>query len=52
MTSEGFKPAISATKRPKTYVSDRAATGIGKVGPNTKINLIPSAVSEIKLQTH
>jgi hypothetical protein len=25
----GFEPAISATKRPQTYVLDRAATGIG-----------------------
>jgi hypothetical protein len=25
----GFEPVIPATKRPRTYVLDRAATGIG-----------------------
>jgi hypothetical protein len=29
MPQEGFEPAIHATKRPQTYASDRAATGIG-----------------------
>jgi len=31
MPSAGFEIAIPATKRPQTYASDRAATGIGKV---------------------
>jgi hypothetical protein len=29
MRSEGFEPAIPATKRPQTYALDRAATVIG-----------------------
>jgi hypothetical protein len=29
MPSEGFEPAIPATKRPQTYALDRAATWIG-----------------------
>jgi hypothetical protein len=29
MPRAGFEPAIPATKRPQTYVLDRAATGIG-----------------------
>jgi hypothetical protein len=29
MPSAGFETATSATKRPQTYVLDRAATGIG-----------------------
>jgi hypothetical protein len=29
MPLAGFEPATPATKRPQTYSSDRAATGIG-----------------------
>jgi hypothetical protein len=29
MPRAGLEPAIPATKRPQTYVLDRAATGIG-----------------------
>jgi hypothetical protein len=29
MSSEGFKPAISAIERPQAYALDSAATGIG-----------------------
>jgi hypothetical protein len=29
MPREGFEPATPATKRPQTYASDRATTGIG-----------------------
>jgi hypothetical protein len=29
MPSAGFEPATPATKRPQTYVSDRAATEVG-----------------------
>jgi hypothetical protein len=29
MPRAGFEPATPATKRPQTYVLDRAATGIG-----------------------
>jgi hypothetical protein len=28
MTSVGFEPAIPETKRPQTYATERAATGI------------------------
>jgi hypothetical protein len=31
MPRAGFEPAIPATKRPQTYVLNRAATGIGKL---------------------
>jgi hypothetical protein len=31
MPSEGFEPAITATKQLQTYALDRAATGIGNI---------------------
>jgi hypothetical protein len=31
MSSAELKPATPVTKRPQTYASDRAATGIGKI---------------------
>jgi hypothetical protein len=31
MPRAGFEPAIPATKRPKTYALERAATGIGVI---------------------
>jgi hypothetical protein len=32
MPRAGFERAIPTTKRPQTYVLDRAATGIGRIG--------------------
>jgi hypothetical protein len=31
MPSAGFEPATPATKRPQTYVLDRAATDVGMI---------------------
>jgi hypothetical protein len=39
MPSEGYKPAIPATKLLRTYALDRAATGIGKNKRLTAKNL-------------
>jgi hypothetical protein len=37
MPSAGLEPAIPATKRPKIYVLNRAATGISRVFLETRI---------------
>jgi hypothetical protein len=33
MPSVGFEPAIPVSERPQTHALDRAATGIGTIGP-------------------
>jgi hypothetical protein len=40
MSSAGFEPAIPATKRPKTYALDRAATGIGSSVENARDKIL------------
>jgi hypothetical protein len=40
MPRAGFEPAIPATKRPQTYVSHSAATGIGYICIYTFLNYI------------
>ena len=37
MPPVGFEPTISAGERPKTYASDRGATGTGCLGSNMDI---------------
>jgi hypothetical protein len=34
-----FETAITASERPKTHALDRAATGVGDEGTNTKLNI-------------
>jgi hypothetical protein len=40
MPSVGFEPTFSADERPQTYVSERAATGIGIFQQLTPVKLV------------
>jgi hypothetical protein len=40
MPRAAFEPATPATKRPQTYASDSAATGIGKQKINSNFNIL------------
>jgi hypothetical protein len=48
MSLAGFDPAILATKRPKTYALDRAATGITlTIWRGVKMEILNSMIGEI-----